>query len=154
PEQAKGRSADKRSDVWAFGCVLFEMLTGKRAFEGEDVSDTLAAVLRAAPDWSALPADTPPVVRTMVRRSLEKDWRRRIADIPTARFVLEEASSISAASTAAAPPMSARPTHWRSAALAAFAMIVGAAVAVAATRMLRRDTQRPAPLIRFSIPVD
>src|SRR5215472_8081505 len=61
PEQGKGRPADKRSDVWAFGCVLYEMLTGKRAFEGEDVSDTLAAVLRAEPDWSALPADTPPV---------------------------------------------------------------------------------------------
>ena len=57
PEQAKGRQADKRSDIWAFGCVLFEMLTGKRAFEGEDVSDTLAAVLRGEPDWNALPAD-------------------------------------------------------------------------------------------------
>ena len=59
PEQAKGRLADKRSDVWAFGCVLYEMLTGKRAFEGDDVSDTLAAVLRGEPDWGALPADTP-----------------------------------------------------------------------------------------------
>jgi serine/threonine protein kinase len=56
PEQAKGRSADKRSDLWAFGCVLYEMLTGKRPFDGEDVSDTLAAVLRAEPDWTALPA--------------------------------------------------------------------------------------------------
>jgi serine/threonine protein kinase len=60
PEQAKGRAADKRTDVWAFGCVLFEMLTGKRAFDGEDVSDTLAAVLRGEPDWNAFPSDVPP----------------------------------------------------------------------------------------------
>src|SRR5262249_39948884 len=59
PEQAKGRAADKRSDIWAFGCVLYEMLTGRRAFDGDDVSDTLAAVLRGEPDWSAIPKDTP-----------------------------------------------------------------------------------------------
>jgi serine/threonine protein kinase len=153
PEQAKGRPADRRSDVWAFGCVLFEMLTGTRAFEGEDVSDTLAAVLRAEPDWVAFPADTPPVVQTMVRRCLEKDPRRRIADISTARFVFDEASVISAASPTAAPPIRARSTRWRSAAFATSAMIVGAALAVAATRMLRRDAQ-PGPVIRFSIAVD
>src|SRR5207245_8395587 len=76
PEQAKGRVADKRSDVWAFGCVLFEMLTGKKAFEGEDVSDTLAAILRGEPDWNALPTNTPPHVRTLVTRWLEKDRKR------------------------------------------------------------------------------
>ena len=68
PEQAKGRAADKRCDVWSFGCVLFEMLSGKRAFEGEDVSDTLAAVLRGEPDWAALPLDAPVSVRTLIRR--------------------------------------------------------------------------------------
>src|SRR5439155_2705473 len=67
PEQAKGRAADKRSDVWAFGCVLYEMLTGKRAFEGEDVSDTVAAVLRGEPDWSALPANTPAPIGKLLR---------------------------------------------------------------------------------------
>jgi Tol biopolymer transport system component len=154
PEQAKGRPADTRSDVWAFGCVLFEMLTGKRAFEGDDVSDTLAAVLRAEPDWAAFPADMPPVVRTMVRRCLEKDPRRRIADISTARFVCDEASSMSAASPAAAPPMGARRTPWRNAAVVTSAMVVSAALAVAATRMLRRDAQRPAPVARFSIAAD
>jgi eukaryotic-like serine/threonine-protein kinase len=66
PEQAKGRAADARSDIWAFGCVLFEMLSGKRPFEGDDMSDTLAAVLRAEPDWSALRADTPAHIRTLV----------------------------------------------------------------------------------------
>jgi serine/threonine-protein kinase len=140
--------------VWAFGCVLFEMLTGRRAFEGEDVSDTLAAVLRGEPDWSAWPADTPPVVRTLVRRCLEKDRRRRIADISTARFVLDEASSNTAARPEAALPMGVRPTRWRRATVVTAAMIVSAALAVAATRMLRRDPQRPAPVMRFSIAVD
>src|ERR1051326_8361277 len=73
PEQAKGRPADKRSDIWAFGCVLFEMLTGKRAFVGEDVSDVLAAILMKDPDWAALPAMTRPAIRTLLRRCLEKD---------------------------------------------------------------------------------
>ena len=70
PEQAKGRTADKRSDVWAFGCVLYEMLASKRAFEGEDVSDTLAAVLRAEPDWSALPRDLPASIRALLEGCL------------------------------------------------------------------------------------
>src|SRR5688572_2703955 len=90
PEQAKGRSADKRSDIWAFGCVLYEMLTGKRAFEGEDVSDTLAAVLRGEPDWAALPAPVPAVLRTLIRGCLEKDRRQRIAEIAVAQFVLAD----------------------------------------------------------------
>jgi serine/threonine-protein kinase len=92
PEQAKGRPADKRSDVWAFGCVLFEMLTGKRAFEGEDVSDTLAAVLRAEPQWIGFPSNTPVAVRTLVRHCLEKDRRHRISDISTPRFILHDPS--------------------------------------------------------------
>ena len=89
PEQAKGRPADKRSDVWAFGCVLYEMLTGRRAFEGDDVSDTMAAVLRAEPDWSALPAGTPPLIVRLLRGCLQKDRRQRIADLAFARFELD-----------------------------------------------------------------
>src|SRR5262249_38275039 len=73
PEQAKGRAADKRSDIWAFGCVLYEILTGKRAFEGEEITDTLAAVLRAEPDWTALPPSTPTSIRRLLLRCLEKD---------------------------------------------------------------------------------
>jgi serine/threonine-protein kinase len=90
PEQAKGRPADKRSDVWAFGAVLYEMLTGRRAFDGEDVSDTLAAVLRSVPDWTALSPDLPVAIRTLVQQCLEKDRRTRIADISTARFLMNE----------------------------------------------------------------
>jgi serine/threonine-protein kinase len=90
PEQAKGHAADRRSDVWAFGCVLYEMLTGKRAFEGEDISDTFAAILRGEPDWSALPADVPPAVIVLIKRCLAKDQRERIGGMSAALFVLNE----------------------------------------------------------------
>ena len=93
PEQAKGRPADRRSDVWAFGCVLYELLTGRRTFEGEDVSDTLANVLKAQPDWSALPATVPSSIRRLLRRSLDKDRRRRLSDIGDARLEIDEALS-------------------------------------------------------------
>src|SRR5262245_4779908 len=100
PEQAKGRPADKRSDIWAFGCVLYEMLTGKRAFAGDEVSETLASVLAREPDWTALPTDVAPSIRTLLRRCLEKDRRRRVADISTARFAIEEAGPLSAIGSA------------------------------------------------------
>jgi serine/threonine-protein kinase len=90
PEQAKGRSADKRSDIWAFGCTLYEMLTGKRAFEGNDVSDILAAVLRGEPDWTALPANTPRTIRRLIERCLAKERQQRVADMSTARYVLTD----------------------------------------------------------------
>ncbi|MCX6537633.1 MAG: protein kinase [Acidobacteria bacterium] len=81
PEQAKGKPVDRRADIWAFGVVLFEMLTGQRAFKGEDVSDVLAAVLRQEIDWSALPAGTPPRIRRVLERCLERDPKRRLRDI-------------------------------------------------------------------------
>jgi serine/threonine protein kinase/Tol biopolymer transport system component len=91
PEQARGRPADKRSDVWAFGCVLYEMLTAKRAFDGEDVSETLASVLKGQPDWTALPAETPAAIHRLLRRTLEKDSRRRLADMADARLEIDDA---------------------------------------------------------------
>ena len=91
PEQAKGRIVDKRSDVWAFGAVLYEMLTGRRAFEGEDVADTLAAVLMKEPDWAALPATTPPRVTAVLRRCLQKDRKQRARDIGDVALALEGA---------------------------------------------------------------
>ena len=90
PEQAKGKVTDRRGDIWAFGCVLYEMLTGKQAFEGETVSDVLAAVLRAEPDWEVLPANTPPRIRELVRRCLAKDPKQRLRDIGEARIAIEE----------------------------------------------------------------
>jgi Tol biopolymer transport system component/predicted Ser/Thr protein kinase len=81
PEQATGERVDRRTDIWAFGCVLFEMLTGRPAFPGDTVSDTLSAVIGRDPDWTALPGETPPAVRALVMRCLEKDRRRRLRDI-------------------------------------------------------------------------
>ena len=85
---------DKRSDIWAFGCVLYEMLTGQRAFDGEDVTDTLAFVLTKEPDWDALPPTTPPAVAILLRRCLEKDLRKRIGNISTALFAIDEADAL------------------------------------------------------------
>ena len=95
PEQAKGHPADKRGDVWAFGCVLYEMLTGKRAFEGDDVTDTLAAVLRSEPDWAALPPSLPPAITDVIKAALIKDRRRRIADVAVASFAFDRLAAIS-----------------------------------------------------------
>jgi len=89
PEQARGGTVDKRADIWAFGVVLFEMLTGKRLFTGETVSDTLAAVLRQEVDWKTLPAPTPPVVRELLERCIERDPKERLRDIGEARIALE-----------------------------------------------------------------
>ena len=130
PEQARGRSVDKRADIWAFGCVLYEMLTGRRAFGGEDVTDTLAAIVLADPDWSSLPGDTPPAVRTLLRRCLEKDPRERLPDIGAARLELKDAIRGSAAPAAGAPPPPRRVLPWLIASLAAFAACLAVITAV------------------------
>jgi eukaryotic-like serine/threonine-protein kinase len=107
PEQAKGRAADKRSDVWAFGCVLFELLTGKRAFDGEDVTEVLAAIVRGEPEWQALPADVPAPMRELVRRCLVKNKTERLADMSVVLFVLNErASGVSGPGGVSADPAS------------------------------------------------
>jgi hypothetical protein len=90
PEQARGQSVDTRTDIWAFGCVLFEMLTGRRAFDGDTVTDTLAHVLEREPDWSALPREAPSVIRTLLQRCLRKDSLQRLRDIGDARVEIEE----------------------------------------------------------------
>jgi serine/threonine-protein kinase len=145
PEQAKGRPADKRSDVWAFGAVLYEMLAGKRAFEGEGLSDTLAAVLRGEPDWAALPADLSPVFRALLKGCLAKDRRQRIGDIAAALFVLDERTALAGfapqdsrlarpeidSAVAAARQEVRRATRWRSVwASVVASVLVGAAVGV------------------------
>jgi eukaryotic-like serine/threonine-protein kinase len=93
PEQAKGKPVDRRADIWAFGCVLYEMLTGKKAFDGETITDTLAAVLKNEPDWSRLPVGTPMRVRVLLQRCLQKDVRQRLQAIGDARISLEEVFS-------------------------------------------------------------
>ena len=80
PEQAKGKAVDKRTDIWAFGAVLYELLTGKAAFQGDDITEILAAVVKSEPDWTALPAEIPASIRVLLRRCLRKDRRQRLAD--------------------------------------------------------------------------
>jgi len=89
PEQAKGKTVDKRTDIWAFGCILYESLTGKRAFHGATVTETIAAILRGEPDWDSLPADTPRSVRAVLRRCLQKEPKERMRDIGDARLEIE-----------------------------------------------------------------
>jgi eukaryotic-like serine/threonine-protein kinase len=91
PEQARGKGVDKRSDIWAYGCVLYEMLTGSRAFDGDDVSDTLAFVITKDPDWAALPSAIPPAVRALLRHCLQKSVRLRLRDIGDARLAIDDA---------------------------------------------------------------
>lgn len=94
PEQARGHDADRRSDIWAFGAVLYETLTGRRAFDGDDMADVLGAVVHLEPQWEALPSDVPPLVRTLLQACLSKDRRERVADISTALFVLNQSVSL------------------------------------------------------------
>jgi eukaryotic-like serine/threonine-protein kinase len=103
PEQSRGHGVDKRTDIWAFGCVLYETLTGRAAFAGETISDTLAALLKQEPDWQALPVETPPGVRSLLRRCLKKDPVDRLHDIADARIEIQEAIAEPAAMTPTGP---------------------------------------------------
>jgi serine/threonine-protein kinase len=153
PEQAKGRVADKRSDVWAFGCVLYEMLTGVRAFEGEDVSDTLAAVLRGEPDWTRLPAATPRGVVSLLKRCLTRDRKARIPEISTVRFLLDDAL-IAPVSAGPASVVVAAPSKpwWRRALPVAIGVVAATFVTgtVAWLLLHARPAAAPQPM-RFSI---
>src|SRR5215510_11551054 len=103
PEQAKGRPVDRHTDIFAFGCVLYEMLTGQAAFDGEDVTEILGRVVTAEPDWSRLPAGTPAAIRQLLRRALKKDPRQRLGDIRDARIEIEEAGMPATEPLASAP---------------------------------------------------
>jgi eukaryotic-like serine/threonine-protein kinase len=153
PEQAKGRPVDKRADIWAFGCVIYEMLTGRRAFAGEDIADTLAFIITKEPDWRPLPPATPPAIHKLLRRCLEKDRRRRLADVADARLEIEEALAAPTADRAAPPaPMAAVTSWWRRPAfIAPVTLLLGAALMLGvATLMAPRPPA--AGLARFSIP--
>ncbi len=139
-EQARGKPVDRRTDIWAFGAVLYEMLTGKRAFPGETVSDVLAAILKTEPDWSALPPATTPAIRELLRRCLEKDPWHRLRDIGDARITLEESArgAVRDAPAALEPPRAVR----RSVVPAA---LLGVAVGAAATVLSVVALRRPSP---------
>lgn len=148
PEQARGKTVDKRADIWAFGVVFFEMLTGRGAFEGETVSDTLAGVLRADVDWKLLPADTPPAVRRLLERCLEKDPKRRLRDIGDAWMEIDAPAPAAIAVTPAAPAGTSRAGWW---AFAGAALIAIGAVAFA---FLHKPPQPLRPVLRSTFSTD
>jgi serine/threonine-protein kinase len=141
PEQAKGKPADKRSDIWAFGCVLYEMLVGRAVFVGDDVADTLANVLKAQPDWSLIPQDVSPSVHLLLRRALEKDRSRRLAHLAAAVFALEEAESSPHLATKD-PRRISKPARLAIAAIA----VVSLVVAGTAVLLQRSNAPQSAPI--------
>jgi serine/threonine-protein kinase len=159
PEQARGRPVDKRTDVWAFGCVLFEMLTGKRPFGGDSITETLAELMKSDPDWDSLPASTPAGVRMLLRRCLEKDPRRRLRDIGDARLLMDGAFADAVPSSGEAKPAApsieekaAAAQRWRRRLLlgvAAAGILVAGSLALGAW-LARGMSPRPArPQTRF-----
>src|SRR5262249_35715248 len=148
PEQAKGSPVDRRTDIFAFGCVLYEMLTSKRAFEGGDVSDTLAAVLRAEPDWRALPSDLPTPIVALLKRCLDKDRLQRAGYIAVVRFVLSE-PTLSSTNASAGDSFREGVSVWRRVVAALVLLVCGAALATVAWWFLRPAL--PPPLVtRFT----
>ncbi|MEI6670325.1 MAG: protein kinase, partial [Acidobacteriota bacterium] len=166
PEQAKGKSVDKRTDIWAFGCVLHEMLTGRRAFVGDDVTDFIVAVMTKEPDWPALPSATPPRIVALLKRCLKKDPRERLRDIGDARIEINEVAAHSGlgsgpVSSGPAPTgPAAVPARQRGARIVAWVCaggLLGAAVLAAALFAFGvipiREAIPNAPVIRFSVAV-
>ena len=135
PEQARGRAVDRRTDIWAFGCVLFEMLSGERLFKGEDVTETIVLVMSRDPAWEALPATTPSAIRTLLRRCLQRDRARRLSDIHDAQLDIDDVLSGLGAADGSRPVPSVAPRRWSGAwwaipgvaagALAVWAMLAG-----------------------------
>jgi Tol biopolymer transport system component len=147
PEQTLGGTVDRRSDIWAFGCVLFEMLSGRPAFDAESVTQLLAAVVGKDPDWAALPATTPPRVRDLLRRCLRKDPTRRVRDIGDVRLELEDADSGEAEASAVERTVPAR----RGSAVVAWSIAGVLAVAAAGLLLTRLPARRGGgPAMRFS----
>ena len=153
PEQAAGQVVDRRSDIWSFGVVLMEMLTGQPVFSGETVSHLLAAVLRAEPNWPALPLETPDALRRLLRRCLEKDRKRRLDSAAAVILELDEARTPRvAASPQAALPLLMPVPRRRVAPLVVASVLGGALVAAAASLVLTRSSRpAPAPLVRFAV---
>ncbi len=151
PEQARGKPVDRRADTWAFGCVLFECLTGKRAFEGETVTDTLAKVLEGEPDWEALPKKVPPTIRFLLSRCTKKDAHRRLQHMDGARILIEEALSGATTEPGIEMASATQPARWRQVITLSITAVL-AFVAGIAIRTLMPPTP-PSPLIptRFVI---
>ncbi len=150
PEQARGRAVDKRTDIFAFGAVLYEMLTGRRAFAGDEVSDVLASVLARDPDWTALPAELPPAIVTSIKRCLTKDRKQRFRDIGDVSLVLKGAFDVSP--RVARPASVSRPL-WRRALPAVSAVVVAMLIAgLGIWRLWPSPEPRPVTRFEFFLP--
>ncbi|MDZ4805762.1 MAG: protein kinase, partial [Candidatus Eisenbacteria bacterium] len=149
PEQARGKSVDRRTDIWSFGCIVFECLTGRVLFQGETVSDLIASILQREPDWDALPQNTPPRLRELLARCLRKDARERLRDIGDARLQLSEVFAM-APDMASAGPTSRRAPAW------AWLLVgvAGVALGLVAGGRLGGPLEPPASVRRFTIPAD
>ena len=151
PEQARGRPVDKRSDIWAFGAVLYEMLSGRRPFEGRDVSETLGAVLRLDPDWDMLPDETPPRLSTLLRRCLEKESQERVRDIGDVRLAMTggfETTVNSPSDSVVATPLQV----WQRPISVVFLTTVSVvAIGLAVWALLSTPRSEPPELMRFTI---
>jgi serine/threonine protein kinase len=155
PEQAKGKAVDRRTDIWAFGCVLYEILTAKMAFSGESITETLAAVIREEPDWSLLPANTPAAIRNLLARCLKKDPRQRLQSIGDARIAIEEVLTGAPAQAESNSPIAERATRgnviaWSAAIL--FALVAAGLGIWIATRP--PPEEQPQVLAYIPPPVD
>ena len=150
PEQARGRAIDKRTDIWSFGCVLFECLTGRQAFAGETVSDLIARILEREPDWDALPSRTPQRIRDLLKRCLEKDSKRRLRDIGDARIEIEDVIATKSSSPEAVAAASRQRLNLRTwLGAAALVLVTAAATYYGAPRKTSGNLALPT---RFEIP--
>jgi Tol biopolymer transport system component len=151
PEQARGRTVDKRADIWAFGCVLYEMLAGRRAFEGDDLAEVLGAVVHLEPDWHALPPALPGPIRSLLEGCLTKDIGHRTADLSVARFAIDHARAWSRAPMPATPPLprTRRLTTWKAAGAGAAIIVAGVAGGLLLERRLGPEAR--AGLVRFEV---
>src|SRR6202790_2515441 len=154
PEQARGKSVDKRTDIWAFGCVLYELLTGRQAFQGETTTEILAAVLRGEPDWQALPASTPGKIRDLLRRCLQKEMNKRARDAGDARIEIGEAlaAPFTAELTTAAPTKGFHALGRRGIILSLGIFLLGVAVAgIGVWNLKPARSPAPQPVTRMVI---
>src|SRR3984893_12386457 len=149
PEQARGKTVDKRPDIWAFGCVLYKLLSRKQAFPGEDVTEILGAVVKSEPDWSRLPEATPLTIKTLIRRCLRKDKRQRIPDAGALRIEIEDAIAAPKDSgVTQAAPASTSKLPW---AVAAAVIILAAVTSFGWWRATRPVEQALRPLVRLDV---
>jgi Tol biopolymer transport system component len=148
PEQARGKPVDRRTDIWAFGCTLYEMLTGRRAFPGETLTDILAAVVHKEPDWSALPPGTPHAVRRLLERCLRKDPDRRLRDAGDVRVEIEDA--LDGGDRVSEPAAPTRSAWWKRTLPWAAAVLLGAALIVS---LVGREEPGPRGKVRFTVDV-